>query len=111
MQLPPYGKPLYELLKSGKLPNNSVNLFIGTKAWDKGRAFSTMYPTRTLILPAWLPAKDYYWPVKGCDILIFDTNFALEDYVDELAKLLYQHGATIVRFVNHESQLIVYHKE
>ena len=110
-KLPPYGKPLADLIASGNRPSNSINLFIGTKAWDKGKAFSISYPTRTLILPAWLSAITYYWPVKACDILIHDTSYSDPEYVDELVYALYQHDADIVRFINDEKKLITYHKE
>ncbi len=108
---PPYGKTLDNLIKSGFRPNNTINLFIGPKSWEKGQSFSVMFPTRTLILPAWLPASDYYWPVTGCDILMFDTGFSNEEYVEELASVLYQHEADIVRFIDSNNELTVYHKE
>ena len=111
MKLPPYGKGLYDLIQQNLKPSNSVNLFIGTKAWDKGRAFSVSYPNRTLILPAWHDPYLYYWPVKDCDILIVDTGYANDDYIESLVISLYQHQAAIVRFIDPDMNLIVYHKE
>jgi hypothetical protein len=110
-KLPPYGKPLGELIKSGSKPTNSVNLFIGPNAWKKGESFSISYPLRTLILPAWHSPFIYYWPVKECDILIFDTGYSEKDYVDEVVDALYQDEADIIRFIDSEKNLIVYHKD
>lgn len=110
-KIPPYGKPLDELIRSGLRPTNSINLFIGTHAWEKGKSFSLSYPTRTLALPAWQSPHNYSWPVQGCDILIHDTSYANEDYVRELAYALYQHEADIVRFINSEKSIITYHKD
>ncbi len=111
MKLPPYGKPLHLLITSGYRPAGSINLFIGNHAWEYGCGFAVSYPTRTLILPAWIGADSYSWPVFGCDILIHDTGYADTDYVSELVTALYQNDADIVRFINSARQLIVYHKE
>ena len=110
-KIPPYGKPLDNLIKSGYRPQNSINIFIGTRAWEKGRGFSISHPTTTLVLPAWEAAAYYFWPVKGCDILIHDTSYADDDYVNELVCALYQHEADIARFINDEKKLIIFHKE
>lgn len=110
-RIPPFGKPLAQLIEDGFRPNNSINLFIGMNAWQKGQNFSKSYPTRTLILPPWHSSLSYYWPVKDCDILIFDTGYAENKYVNELAAALYQHEAEIVRFIDPYDNFIVYHKE
>jgi hypothetical protein len=110
-KIPPYGKPLYDLIKSGFKPNNDIKLFIGNKAWEKGKNFSISYPHNTLILPPWFSPQSYYWPVKQCDVLIFDTAFAKEEYIEELATSLYEQDANKVRFVNSDYELIVFHKE
>ncbi len=110
-KLPPFGKPLYELLKAGFRPNNDVKLFIGIKAWEKGKAFSVSYPAQTLILPPWVSPFSYIWPVKQCDILIFDTGYAEKAYIEQLAFLLLQDGANIVRAVSSEYLLTVYKKD
>jgi len=109
-KIPPFSKPLYDLQKSGYSPNNSIYLFIGNKAWAKGQAFSKMYPTRTMIIPPWLPPIDYHWPVNECDILIIDTGYAEKSYVEELALCLYAGNAEIVRSINFINPMVVYHK-
>jgi hypothetical protein len=111
MKLPPYGKPLYELISKGFKPNNSVNLFIGHNAWKKGEAFSISYPSRTLILPPWLSSVDYFWPVKSCDMLVHDTSYSEQEYINRLVFSLYEHDADIVRVIDSKKNLIIYHKE
>ena len=110
-KLPPYGKRLYDLQCQNQHPSNSINLFIGNHAWQKGEAFSRMYPARTLILPPWFSPNEYHWPVNQCDILIFDTGYAEEEYLDELAICLYQSGANIIRYIAPDFSLTIYHKE
>lgn len=102
----PYGKPLQDLINKGMKPNNSVNLFVGRKAWVKGKAFSISYPDRTLILPAFECPSVYSWPVNDCDILIIDTGYCEMDYLNDLAFYLYEHGAKIVRCVLPDYEII-----
>lgn len=107
----PYSKPLADLIKTGYAPTNDVNVFIGMKAWNKGKIFALSYPQRTLVLPAWQNPSDYYWPVKECSILILDTGYAEPDYLYDLAACLYENEATIVRLIDTDFKLINYHKE
>lgn len=111
MKLPPYARPLYESLSNNELPNNDVHIFIGRKAWDKGKAFSVSYPNRICVLPAWHSPFAYYWPIQNCDILVCDTGYAEPDYLLELAQCLYEHCANIVRVISPEYKLSIYHKE
>lgn len=110
-KLPPFGRPLYELQSEGCHPNNSINLFIGTYAWQKGHAFSKMYPLRTLILPPWLSPDGYLWSVSECDILIMDTGYADLQYLNELVTELYSANASIVRSIDFINSLVVHDKE
>ncbi len=110
-KLPPFGKPLYELLKAGFRPNNDVKLFIGIKAWEKGKAFSVSYPAQTLILPPWVSPFSYIWPVKQCDILIFDTGYAQQVYLEELIYCLHMDGANKVRSICPVFKFSVYEKD
>lgn len=110
-KLPPFGAKLAQLLSQGLKPSNDVYLFIGNKAWAKGNNSTLMRPTRTLILPPWLSASTYEWPVRQCDILIIDTGFAEPPYIEHLTYCLYKDGADIVRFVSPDFELTVYHKE
>lgn len=107
----PYSKPLCALVKTGCLPINDVLLFIGNKAWDKAKSFSISYPNRTLALPPWHSPGEYYWPIKGCSLLVFDTGYAEQDYLNELAVCLYENYASKVRMISPDFELNVYHKE
>jgi hypothetical protein len=107
-KIPPYGFNLYYQLKNGYKPKNSINLFVGVNSWQKGESFSQMYPSRTLVLPPWLPPSSYNWPVTQCDILIFDTGNSEEDYIYELVYCLYEHRASIVRYVAPDHLLTVF---
>lgn len=107
----PYSKPLHDLIESGSVPSNDVNVFIGNRALDKARKFAFSYPERTLALPPWDNPSDYEWPVKECDVLVFDLGYAEPDYLHDLAFCLYESEARIVRMVSSDSKLITYHKE
>lgn len=110
-KLPPYGKPLSDLVTSGQRPSNDVNLFIGNQAWAKGHSFSISYPPRTLILPPWRSPNTYHWPVTQCDVLIFDTGYADQSYIEELAYCLFQDGANVVRSISPHFILSAYKKD
>src|SRR5574338_269801 len=97
---PPYSHILEHLIHSNHRPRNDINLFIGNHAWKRAENFSISYPERTLILPPWHDPGMYDWPVKGCSLLIFDTGYSKNDYVNDLAFYLYQDGANIVRYVS-----------
>jgi len=104
-KIPPYGKPLFDLLSSGSRPKNDINLFIGYKAWEKGKAFSISYPCRTLTLPPWCNPVVYCWPVQDCDVLIFDTGYAEERYLTDLSGALFEDGASKIRCVNTDFEI------
>lgn len=109
-KLPPYGKPLHDLLQSGSHPKNDINLFIGHKAWKKGEAFSISYPTRTLIIPPWNNPGNYFWPVQNCDVLIIDTGYAEKQYLSNLAGVLFEHGASVVRGITPDFEIFKFSK-
>ncbi len=110
-KLPPFGKPLMDLQLQNLRPNNTVYVYIGTNAWAKGKARSVSYPTQTLVLPAYLSAYSYYWPVQQCDVLICDTAYCDASYVEELALCLYDHDAHVVRALSSDFTLTVYQKD
>ncbi len=110
-KLPPFGKPLADLQAQGVAPKDSVNIFIGNKAWKKGENFSISYPTRTLIIPPWQSPSIYRWPVRDCDILIVDTGYAEPEYITTLAIELYKADAEIVRCITPSFKIVVYLKE
>jgi len=111
IKIPPFGWPLYKIQKAGRRPANSVCLFIGHKAWKDAKSFAEVYPKRTLMIPPYLSANEFFWPVKGCDILIFDSGWGGVDYVDEIVERLYKDGARIVRSVCYENKLTVHQKD
>lgn len=111
MKLPPYARPLHDLISSGVRPSNDVYVLIGQHAWQKGKNLSVSYPNRIITLPPWNSPFSYYWPVNDCDILVCDTGYANSDYLLELAQCLYEHDATIVRVISPEYKLSIYHKE
>lgn len=110
-KIAPFGKPLNDLITSGNKPDNSVYLFMGENAWEKGRGSAVSRPTRTLILPPQESPHYYHWPVKDCDILIFDTSNSYESRVEELVACLFKDGAEIVRYVSSDFKLTVFKKD
>lgn len=105
----PFGHKLKKSLSTGYKPKDDIYCFCGLNAMDKALAFSK---TRlVLCLPPYEPPSNYYWPVAGCDILLFDTgNLAISD-IEETAYVLLSSGASIVRAVTPDYQLIIFRKE
>lgn len=110
MKLPPYAKNLLEQISKGVVPSKFIYLWIGNKAWDLANRMSLLLPDRTLLLPPWLPAYDYHWPVSLCKILIVDTGYAEQDYIQEIVYSLYKNGAVEVRFLCPNFDLTIYKK-
>lgn len=111
MKLPPYARPLYELISTGFRPDNDVNLFVGQHAWKKGKSSSVSYTYRTIALPPWLSPSSFFWPVNQCDILIVDTGYAEESYTHELVYCLYKDGANNVRLVAPDYSIVLFEKD
>lgn len=99
MKLPPFGKPLYELLQLNSRPNNDIYLFIGKNAWNEGKTSSLIRPERTLILPPFDSPFLYNWPVNECGILIYDSGESTKEYIEDIAICLLQSQAEIVRVI------------
>jgi len=93
MKLPPYSKPLHQLLTSGQKPTNSVYVFIGSESWDRGKVSSRTRPTRTIALPPDHSPFAYDWPVKGCEILIIETSELVTEYIESIAQALFDYDA------------------
>lgn len=108
-KLPPYGKFLFEKICKEGRPKNDIYLFVGTQAFKKAKEFQISRPG-TLALPAYECPSQYFWPVNGCDILIFDTGYCETDYLNDLAYYLYQHHANIVRCVLPDFTIITFDK-
>jgi hypothetical protein len=111
MKLPPYAKPLKDLIDSRLRPNNDVYVFIGKDAWTKGKSFSISYPERTIAIPPWQSPESFIWAVKQCDILIVDTGFADASYIHELVYCLYENGANNVRLVTPDFSIVLFKKD
>jgi hypothetical protein len=107
LKIPPYGKALYALQKSKVIKHHIVIVWIGLNAWKKAEKFFLKHPSGTLALPAWESPDKYFWPVKNCDVLIEDTGYAEDDYVDDLIYELYKCGAVIVQYAAPHSGLTI----
>lgn len=110
MKLIPYGNHLHQLQLNNQIPTNDVYVFIGDNAWDKAKAFHQMRPTTLCLPPKHLPFN-YDWPVKGCDVLVFDTSIFNEDYIEDIILCLFKDGANIVRYISTDDQLTVFKKD
>ena len=111
MQTPPFGKPLKALLESGQLPTNSVYLYIGDHSWEKGKLSAYCRPTRTLILPPKHLPFDYEWPVHGCDILMIETSHVATEYIEDIVRELFKHGAIKVVLISTNLLSTTYKKD
>lgn len=112
----PYGKILNNLQKQQLRPANSVYLWTGSKGRQQAYESSICRPQRTLWLPHWDLPDDYWWPVKGCDILLIDTgqpdgSDSEEKYIERIVVHLYRYGAAVVRSISPSYNLTIYHKE
>lgn len=99
-KLPPYGKSLADLQRSGKPLPKIIKIYIGLNAWDEANfilsSIGYMLPN-VMILPPWTPANAYLWPVKNSHVMIFSTGWETEPiYIDSLAKELFLFGAKSV---------------
>lgn len=120
-KLPPYGRPLADLIEKGKKPENDIFLFIGKNAWDKARDYenSSFYP---LALPFSYYPDQYWWPVKNCNVLIVDTDYSVNEndknrqlHFDKISISLFKSGAALVRALYYDCayghQFINYKKD
>ncbi len=111
MKLPPYGKPLHQLLLSNKRPNNSVYLYCGELAWDKGQLSSIARPTRTLALPPRASPLSYIWPVAGCEILFIETSAVMDYYIESIVQTLFDYDADGVQLLSFNLLITSYKKD
>jgi len=111
MKIPPYGKPLKELLQSGQKPSNSVYLYIGKDGWKKAENTFLSRPTRTMLLPNNHRASDYDWPVSGCDILIIETSPLTDQYIEDVVQTLFIQGAIKVTLISVDFSTVIYEKD
>ncbi|MBA3661030.1 MAG: hypothetical protein H0W64_04860 [Gammaproteobacteria bacterium] len=67
-----YGKEAAFLYSMGVQPRNDIFVFAGLNAWQKAKAFESTQVV--LCVPLNLDMSAYFWPVKECSILLFDTG-------------------------------------
>lgn len=109
MKLPPFSKPLHEFLLMRKKPLNDVYCFCGLNAWRKANYFSQL--RFTMCLPPYVDPKVYKWPVRGCDILLFDGGNLDTIYIEETVFHLLCAGARIVRVISSDDRLFIYRQK
>lgn len=104
-KLVPYGSQL-----KSRLIKNDVYLFIGNHAWEKAKNFQSSRPG-SLCLPPFHDPSIYEWPVPNYDILIFDTGFCDQDYIDAITDELFSSGANIVRYISVDFKTSIFKKD
>ncbi len=105
-KLPPYGYIFQQNLLSTGIPPY-VYIFIGNNAWRLAGKWQPF----AMVLPPWLSPNGFIWPVKGCKVAIFDTGYAEEDYVRELAGELYKGQAESVMALSPNYSITVFKKD
>jgi hypothetical protein len=111
MKIPPYGKPLKDLLSQNIIPNNSVYLYIGSGAWRSAENTVMSRPTRTILLPPEASPLDFAWPVSQCDILIIATSSFSQDFIETFAYLLISYGAEKVTYLSIDLLSTIYKRD
>lgn len=102
-KLLPYGKVLLSIEK----PTNDIYLFIGRNAFYKAKKWQISRPG-TLCIPGYICPSSYSYSVQGHDILIFDTSYSDDQYINDVVYYLYQYGARKVRLVTSDFKLLTF---
>lgn len=111
MRIPPFSKPLRDLLARGEHPISDVYLFLGQQAWEYGKRSTIMRVSRTIVLPPDKHPDVYDWPVIGCDILMIETSPLETDYIETIAQTVFSHGANTVHLISNDLSLTIYKKD
>ena len=113
LEIPPYGKQLFDLQKQGLRPVNSVYIFAGLRAWAKTAAFQISHPDTALCLPPWRHPHEFHWPVRDCEVLIVDTLASDQEYIDWMAEAAFRDGdgAGKIYFISQDFEFTKYDKE
>jgi len=109
MKIVPYGAVLAKLINQGLVPENDVYVFCGLNAWQKAGFFNKC--RLTLCLPPYEDPAIYHWPVKNCEIVLFETGNLETKDIEEIAYHLLQSGASIVRAVNSDDEVAIFRRE
>lgn len=107
-KLPPYGAPLAKFIATGKVPATDIYLFCGLSAWSKSAEWHKR--RFCLCLPPFLDPAIFQWPVKNCDVLLFETGDIDTRGIEEIAYHLLLAGAKIVRAVNNDFDTAYYRR-
>lgn len=113
-KLPPFAKPLSDLIAKGARPDNFVNVYIGLKAYQWGSHYKALAKERVIVVPPWVSPKEYYYPVQQCEVLVFDTSYESADleYVKELVSELLQCGCeSRIAYLPFACPYIIFKKE
>jgi hypothetical protein len=115
LKKPPYSQKLLKMQSQG-LGVELLTLFVGKRAWQEARIIRKNTPERhILVLPPGADPYDYFWPVRGAEIAIWDTSLQLptdEGYIKDLIIALYRDYARHVWYLNAELGIKAeFHKE
>ncbi len=108
LPLPPFGKEAALLLAYEKQPRNDIFLFAGLDGMSKAKAFEDTQIV--LCLPYGTDPANYRWPVKYCNVLLFDTGFLSINDIDRIAYCLLSAKAEIVRALNQNQIISIYRR-
>lgn len=96
---PPYTKHLQ--------PAPEIRVYIGTDAWNAAKVRHAFGIHDALVTPEGECPAIYNWPVSGKSVLIIQAGNCDLEEVPDLASILLQSGATIVRVV-YDDKMAVY---
>ena len=112
LPIPPYAKPLSLLQAQGYRPANDIYLFIGPHAWRKCAGLKSLHSERLMMIPPWLSPSRYFYPVMQCGVMLFDTGWAHQEYIDETVTALFRDGAKKVYHIpTNLKPLVIFHKD
>lgn len=107
--LPPYGKEADFLYSMGVQPRNDIFVFAGLNAWQKAKVFESTQVV--LCIPLNLKMDAYFWPVKDCSILLFDTGVLNVVDVEKISYWLLCANATSVHALLYNNDLVIYRRD
>ena len=101
-RLPPYGR---QLLNQKPSPADELRIYFGSaehEVWNHAR-LRNIYAPPALVLPPGTRAESYRWPVAGWSVFAIQVGAFEVNEIPELAKLLLEGGASIVRVLYGEN--------
>ncbi len=93
---PPFGK----YLDTEKHSYSAAIIFLGPNSWAIASEFQNKAPSIrcAMFLPFKKSPKDYFWPVKGLDVYICDTDVTDLNFVKYFSTVLFGFGANAVMY-------------